>query len=359
VQEFYNRILIFNSAFPGDIVLTTPLIRAVYERFPGAYLAFCTTPAGVRLLAGLSYLDRLIVYDKHGSQRGLFGMLQTALRIRREQFDLVISAHRSARSALLLKMAGIGVRVGFQQSAWPWLYSVRVPRKREFHETERNLSLLAPFGVDMSKVSNRPVLPVTGEEANHVFGQLGVGLPRGSGPLVVVSPGSVWGTKRWIAERFAQLIDLLVEMYRARVIIVGSPLDREQADRLIAACKSRLLDLVGLTELRELCALVRKADLLVTGDSAPMHIAWAFDIPTVAIFGSTTPDLGFASLSGFCRVVEVKGLECRPCSDHGPKRCPLGHFHCMQGVTVDMVQAACKEMLELDRENHAYGAQKT
>ena len=357
VQDFYNRILIFNSAFPGDIVLTTPLIRAVYERFPGAYLAVCTTPAGARLLAGLSYLDRLIVYDKHGSQRGLLGMLQTALRIRRERFNLVISAHRSARSALLLKMAGIPVRVGFEQSAWPSLYSVRVPRKREFHETERNLSLLTPFGVDPAKVSTRPVMPVTGEEANHVFGQLGVGLPRGSGPLVVVSPGSVWGTKRWIAERFSQLIDLLVEMYQARVILVGSPIDREQADRVLVACKSRLLDLVGLTELRELSALVRKADLLVTGDSAPMHIAWAFDIPTVAIFGSTTPDLGFAPLSDFCLVVEVKGLECRPCSDHGPQRCPQGHFNCMQGVTVDMVLASCKEMLELDRDKRTSGAQ--
>ncbi len=357
MQDFYNRILIFNSAFPGDIVLTTPLIRAVYERFPGAYLAVCTTPAGARLLAGLSYLDQLIVYDKHGGQRGPFGMLQTALRIRREQFDLVISAHRSARSALLLKMAGIPVRVGFEQSAWSSLYSVRVPRKREFHETVRNLSLLTPFGVNPAKVSTRPVLPVTGEEASHVFGQLGAGLPRGSGPLVVVSPGSVWGTKRWIAERFSQLINLLVQRYQARVILVGSPLDREQADCVLAACKSRILDLVGLTDLRELSALVRKADLLVTGDSAPMHIAWAFDVPTVAIFGSTTPELGFAPLSDFCRVVEVKGLECRPCSDHGPQRCPLGHFNCMQGVTVDMVLASCREMLELDRDKRTSGAQ--
>jgi len=357
VQDLYSRILIFNSAFPGDIVLTTPLIRAVYERFPGSYLAFCTTPAGAHLLAGLSYLDRLIVYDKHASQRGPFGMLQTALRIRSEQFDLVLSAHRSARSALLLKMAGVPVRVGFKQSAWPWLYSVKVPRKREFHETQRNLSLLTPFGVDPEKVSARPMLPVTGEEANHVFGQLGVGQPMGSGPLVVVSPGSVWGTKRWIAERFSQLIDLLVEIHRARVIVVGSPLDRKQADLVLAACKSRPLDLVGLTELRELCALVRKADLLVTGDSAPMHIAWAFDIPTVAVFGPTTVDLGFAPLSEFCRVVEVKGLECRPCSDHGPQRCPLGHFRCMQGVTVDMVLASCKEMLELDRDKRTWGSQ--
>jgi heptosyltransferase-2 len=107
--------------------------------------------------------------------------------------------------------------------------------------------------------------------------------------------------------------------------------------------------MVGMTDLRELCALVRKADLVITGDSAPMHIAWAFDIPTVAIFGSTVPELGFAPATDSCRVVELKGLECRPCSDHGPATCPLGHFQCMKGVSVSMVYDACRKMLETGR----------
>ena len=349
MQDFFNRILIFNSAFPGDIVLTTPLVRAVYERFPGTHLAFCTTPAGVRLLAGLSYIDRLITYDKHGSQKGTLGMLKTAFRLRRESFDLVFSAHRSLRSALLLKLAGIPLRVGFEQSSGAALYHLKVRRKLELHETQRNLSLLEPFGVKQESYSTQPVLPVTGEEANHVFGLLGVGLPRGSGPLVLIAPGSVWGTKRWISERFARLADILADTYQARVILVGSAYDRGPADQVLSNLKSPVLDLVGMTDLRELCALMRKADLLVTGDSAPMHIAWAFDIPTVAIFGSTSPELGFAPLSARCRVVEVKGLECKPCSDHGPERCPLGHFKCMQGVTVDMVLEASAEMLALSR----------
>jgi len=345
VLETHNRILIFNSAFPGDIVLTTPLVRALYERFPGAYLAFCSTPAGVRLLAGLSYLDRLIVYDKHGHERGITGLIKTVMQLRSERFDIVFSVHRSMRTALLLRLAGIPVRVGFAQSSGSFFYTLTVSREPALHETERNLSLLKPFGVDPGEVSKKPVLPVTGEEANHVFGQLGVGLPRGGGPLVIVAPGSVWGTKRWLSVRFARLIDLLTADYQAQIIVVGSALDRGQADQVIAQCKSPVLDLVGMTDLRQLCALIRKADLLVTGDSAPMHIAWAFDIPTVAIFGATTPKLGFAPLSQRCRVVEVEGLECRPCSEHGPRSCPLGHFRCMRAITVDMVMEACRDML--------------
>jgi len=229
------------------------------------------------------------------------------------------------------------------------LYTQRVDRPREVHETLRNIGLLAPYGVDPSQAPTRPLLPVTGEEANHVFGILGIDLPRGKGPVVIVAPGSVWGTKRWLADRYGALIDELVTRLGARVIMVGGTTDREQAQKVLDACNARVLDMVGLTDLRELCALVRKADLVVTGDSAPMHVAWAFDIPTVAIFGSTVPELGFAPSSERCRIVELRGLECRPCSDHGPKSCPLGHFQCMTGVSVEMVFRACCEMIELGR----------
>jgi len=347
VPARFDRILIFNSAFPGDIVLTTPLIRATHESFPAAGLTFCTTEAGASLLAGMTYLDSLIVFDKHGRDRGILGMSKTVSRLRREGFDLALSAHRSFRSALILAMAGIPVRVGFDKSAAPRLYTHLAERKPEDHETERNLSLLGPLGIEIEGLSGKPVLPVTGEEANHVFGCLGVGLPRGTGPLVIVAPGSVWGTKQWFAERFAELIQWLVDNRAARVIMSGSPGDRKQADKVVAACKREVLDLVGSTDLRALAALIRNADLVVCGDSAPMHIAWAMDVPTVAIFGATTPDLGFAPLSPRCRVVEIKSLECRPCGEHGPKRCPLDHFRCMRWITAEMVADACKEMLAL------------
>ncbi len=345
----YDKILIFNTAFPGDIILTTPLVRAVYNRFPGAYIAFCTTPGGVRLLAGLSYLDKLIVYDKHNADRGLRGMLRTVLKLREERFDMAVSVHRSARSAMLLRMAGIPVRVGFKSSAMAALYTHRVDRPRQAHETVRNIGLMAPFGVDPASVPVRPLLPVTDEEADHVFGILGTDLPHGDGPLVTVAPGSVWGTKRWLAERYGRLIDELVERLGARVIMVGGTTDRQQAGKVLDSCSSPVLDMVGLTDIRELCALVRKSNLVITGDSAPMHVAWAFDTPTVAIFGATVPELGFAPISGRCRIVELRGLECRPCSDHGPPQCPLGHFRCMEGVSVEMVFGACREMLDLGR----------
>lgn len=341
----FDRILIFNSAFPGDIVLTTPLVRAASRAFPGAYLAFCTTAAGAGLLEGLPHLGRLIIYDKHGRDRGILGLVKTAARLRSERFDLVLSAHRSARTSILLALAGIPVRVGWDRSALRWFYTHLVARKPGDHETRRNLRLLEPLGIQVDSLDHRPMLPVTAEEASLVSGRLGVGRLQGAGPLVLVAPGSVWATKRWLAGRFAELIDMLTETLSAKVVLIGSPQDREQADKVVAGCTSQVLDLIGKTDLREAAALVRGARLLVTGDSAPMHIAWAMDLPTVAIFGATTPELGFAPLSEKCKVVQVKNLDCRPCGEHGPSRCKPGHFRCMREITAAMVMDACREIL--------------
>ncbi len=143
--------------------------------------------------------------------------------------------------------------MGFRQSAGAWLYTRRVERRTELHEAERCLSLLEPLGIPLEELSRKPVLAVTGEESNHVFGRLGVPPPLGEGPLVVLAPGSVWGTKMWLAERFAELIDRLAQRWSARIILAGSPMDRLQADRVMAAVRAPVTDVVGRTDLRS-CA---------------------------------------------------------------------------------------------------------
>ena len=342
----YDRILIFNTAFPGDIVLTTPLIRAVYRNFTGAEIVFCTTPAGGNILAGLSYLDRMVIYDKHGRDKGFSGMLRVAYELKKSRFDLVLSAHRSFRSAVLLALSGIPVRAGFKQSAGAIFYNRQVEHDHDVHETQRNLNLLKALNIDSAGEDYRPVLPVMGEDSNHIFGKLGVPAPSGSGPLIIVAPGSVWGTKRWLPERFAELIDKLTEQFTARVIIVGSPMDQAVANEVTELCCHKPLDLVGMTDLRGLAALIRMSNLVVAGDSSPIHVAWAYNIQTVAIYGATTPELGFAPLSENCHVVEIKNLDCRPCSQHGPQSCPLVHFKCMREISVDMVVDECSAALK-------------
>lgn len=153
-------------------------------------------------------------------------------------------------------------------------------------------------------------------------------------PFVAVAPGSIWGTKRWpgYAELVAQL--------KQPVVVLGSAGDSALADQVAAAAPGRAHSAAGALSLRQSAAIIARAELLVTNDSAPLHLATGVGTPVVAIFGPTTPSQGFGPVGAGSRVIQEKGLWCRPCSPHGPATCPFGHHACMQDIGVERVLAA-------------------
>lgn len=334
------RILAVQTAFLGDVVLTTPLLRAIRARFPGSHLAFMGTPAGVGVLEGLEAVDEFISYDKRGAEKGLSGMVAKARQLKSRGFEIAVCAHRSARTAILLAMSGIRTRIGFANGAMPWLYQRTVPRDPGLHEVERNLGLMevldwTPDGFDARlELSD---LPPAGEDL------LGDG---SDGPRVGICPGSVWPTKRWRADGFAEVADRLADSRGARVYLIGSEADRVAAAEVERSSKSAVVNLAGRTGLRDWLRVIRAMDLVITNDSAPTHIACAFGKPTVVIYGPTTSRQGFAPWSDNSRVVEAGGLGCRPCGEHGAKRCPEGHFKCMDRVDAGRVLESAVELLE-------------
>jgi len=157
-------------------------------------------------------------------------------------------------------------------------------------------------------------------------------------PFVVLAPGSVWGTKRW--GKYPELAAILDH----EVVVIGGPEDAALAEAIVAATP-RGHSAVGQLPLRGSAALLSRAAALVTNDSLPLHLAQATATPTVAIFGPTVPAFGFGPTGPHDRVVELDGLACRPCSRHGPMRCPLGHHRCMQDLDVMRVAAALNAVL--------------
>src|SRR5579884_1579193 len=141
-----RRLLVPQTSFLGDVVLTTPLLRALRARLRPAHLTVLVRPEAAALLAGHPDVDRVLVDDKRGRDRGVGGLVRMALRLRRERFDLAVSPHRSLRTALVLAAAGIPHRVGFRDGPGAALYHVRVPRDPRRHAVERNLALLGPLG---------------------------------------------------------------------------------------------------------------------------------------------------------------------------------------------------------------------
>lgn len=338
------RILVVQTAFLGDVVLTLPLVEALHHRFPGARVDLLTVPAHAALLQDQPGVDTTITYDKRATQRGLRGFVQVLRQVRAGRYDLIVSPHRSVRSALLLVCSGIPQRIGFHHWLTRGAFSATVVRTREAHEVQRNLGLLAALNAGTVPPAPRLAMRVTcvaRRRAQQYFADCGV---KPGDRLVGMIPGSQWGTKRWPAERFAGLMRHLMRTAGVRCALFGGPQDRELADVITTACGELVIDLIGHTTLRELPAYLEQCRVVVCNDTGPMHIAAALGKPIVALFGPTTPGLGFAPYGVPWEEASVD-LACRPCHAHGPQRCPLSHWRCMLDLSVEQVATSVQRLL--------------
>jgi heptosyltransferase-2 len=280
-------------------------------------------------------VDERLVFDKRGAHAGISGLRRMAAELAAKRFDLALCPHPSLRSSLLVRLARIPRRIGFSANPGARLFTTRVPRDARLHEVRRVLSLLGPLGGAPDGLVPR-LVPDRAAEASARAKIEALGIRPGD-RVAGVHPFSVWGTKRWLPERFAAVIDALAGR-GLRVLLIGGPADRADADALLAHVRSRPADAVGALGLRELLWATRDLAVFVTGDSGPMHIAAALGVPVVAIFGSTVPAQGYAPYTTRAAIVEAP-LDCRPCGRHGHARCPLGHFRCMREIKVADVLA--------------------
>jgi heptosyltransferase-2 len=208
-----------------------------------------------------------------------------------------------------------------------------VPRPVGGHEAERLLALAGPTGGRPAAIR----LELTEDDRAEAYAWLA---SRGIGDgFVAAAPGSIWGTKRWPG--YGDLARLLP----GRVVVIGGPADREAAQAMVDAAPDRVADTAGALSLRVSAAILERAGVLVTNDSAPLHLASATGTPTVAIFGPTTPALGFGPRAPQAAIIERTDLRCRPCSTHGPARCPLGHHRCMREIPATLVRDTILELV--------------
>lgn len=321
--------LVIQTSFLGDVVLTTPLLAQLANRGP---VDVVTTPAAAPLLANHPAIRAVVPYDKRGADRGLLGLWRLARRLRASHYDVAFLAQGSWRSAALALLAGVPSRLGFATSAGRLLYSKRVPYRDDLHHAARLLMLARPNGREPTPAELRPSLAPGAAEREMVdtflrWNEVGAGER-----LVALAPGSVWGTKRW--PYYPELARELAN--EARIVIIGSEADLPLAAGIVAA-SPRAVDATGQLSLLASAELIGRCAVLVTNDSAPMHLASAMGTPTVALFGPTVPEFGFGPLAPRASVVGHDALPCRPCDRHGPARCPLGHHDCMRALPPALV----------------------
>ncbi len=329
--------LVIQTSFLGDMVLTTPLLAYLADAGP---VDVVCTPAAAALLANHPAVREIIRYDKRGTDRGTSGFIQLASTLRARRYRAAYLAQGSPRSGALALAAGIRKRIGFATSAGRLFYTTRIPPVENIHHAARLLSLGTsdPLADVPPEVLRPRLYP---GHAEHVAVNRVLGDSLSDGPLIALAPGSVWATKRW--PFYADLARELAT--RGRVVVVGTEADRPLAAEIVAATNGTAIDATGRLSLLASAELIGRASLLVSNDSAPLHLASAMNTPTIAIFGPTVPEFGFGPLADRALIAGHTDLACRPCDRHGPQRCPLGHWRCMREITPAAVASLANDLL--------------
>jgi heptosyltransferase-2 len=333
------RGLVIQTAFPGDVILTTPLIRRAAERLQ-SLVDVLVIPGAAPVLGNNPHIRDVIVFDKKGKDHGLRGLWRMVRILREQKYDVSYHAQASSRSALLAFLAGVPRRIGFRDAPSAFLYTHAVASRGEPHQVERLLQL-----ADGAPDRREPqIYPGEAEraEVDALLKETGI-----RGEFVALAPGAHWSTKRW--PYFPELARALAA--EIPLALVGGPGDRADA-RAIRNALGRgtpVADAVGRLSLLGSGELIRRARLLVTNDSAPVHLASAVDTATLEIYGPTAPIFGFAARAPWSRIVEPDPLPCRPCHHHGPAVCPLVHHKCMRDIPIARVLAEVRTLLQLLR----------
>jgi heptosyltransferase-2 len=332
------KILLIHTAFIGDLVLTTPLIKEIKKHLPDACLTILVIPKVSNIMEVNPHIDEIIIYDKKGKDSGLRGFFKVLKRIKKNKFDICLVPHRSIKSALISVFSSAAKRIGFDTSAGFFLFTHKVKYNKNIHEIDRNLSLLQPLNITVSNSS--PEIYTDKKDQSKIQYYLKNHNIDKSNKNIAVAPGSVWPTKRWPIEYYKQLIDQLSNDFT--LFIIGG-----KSDSYISAhipLRSNIIDLIGKLSIRESAELLRHCDLIICNDSAPLHLASAVKTPIIAIFGPTVREFGFYPYLVDYKILELD-LDCRPCGLHGGVKCPINTHECMLGISVRKVYYETYKMI--------------
>ncbi len=347
MQRGVRRLLVRGPNWIGDAVMCEPALSAVRGLFPEAEVTLLVKPTIAELLAHHPAVDCTLVYEDRRKHAGLAGKWALAEELRRRRFDLAILFQNAFEAALISFLAGIARRYGYATDGRGWLLTdpvARGPNTVRKHQVQYYLDLLRPLGVNGSAAA--PKLFLSEQEEREMTAKL-AGRGVEAGDLVIgLNPGSTYGgAKRWLPDRFAETVQRVAADQRrtgrqAHVVIVGAKGEEALALSIADRLSVPAILLSGQTTVRELMAVTKRCDLFLTNDTGPMHIAAAFGVPVVAVFGPT--DHRTTSPIGERHAIVRQPVDCAPCL---LRECPIDH-RCMTRVTVDEVYAAAGELLE-------------
>jgi lipopolysaccharide heptosyltransferase II len=343
----FKRILIVRTDRLGDVLLSTPVIKAMRESCPDAYIAMMVSPYAKDIVDGNPYLDEVIIYDKDGKHKRWLRSIKFAHKLKKKRFDLTLILHPTNRVHLVTFFAGIPRRVGYNRKLGFLLTDSLKHSKQsgEKHELEYNLDLVRYLGIEpKDKELFMPIKPESERWVEDLFRQEGIGA---CDKLLAIHPGASCPSKIWPNERFAEVADRLADKYGFRVLIAAGPKDIGLANNLIRQMRHPAINLAGKISVSQLASVLKRCRLFISNDSGPVHISSSLGTPVISIFGRSQKGLSpkrWGPLGKKDRVA-YKTVGCVECLAHNCVR----DFACLKAVTADYVLNAADSILACEK----------
>lgn len=327
-----DRILVVNVNWLGDVIFSSPIFKALKEAHPKARISCLAPPRVKEVLESIPFIDEIIVYDEKGQHWNPLAKVKLILELRRKHFDVAFLLHRSLTRALLVYLAGIPGRVGYDaKNLGRLLTHVVEPLDGQVHRSDHYLRVIESYGVPVKdRRCQLDVSPDAERETEEILESKGI---QKNDFVVVVNPGGNWDLKRWPKKSFSVLIERLLNDFNVRVVLPGAAKDEALAESISSSLKQKPVILAGKTNLKQLVALMKRANCVVSADSGPLHLANGVGTDVIGMFGPTRPEITGPRGSGQAFVIQYNvGCNKEACYF---LQCPDNI--CMQSVTVEDV----------------------
>lgn len=319
------RILVIRLSSFGDVILTTPVLKAFKEKYPDSTIDFLVMDRFKSAIEGSPFVDNLIVFKK-GQDDGLENIKKFSEGLKVKRYDYVFDLHCKFRSFAITKFLGVKCFRYKKRSFWK---TILVKMKLIKYNADNTIvkNYFGAFSKFKLRYGGEDLSFSFSDEAMKKIDENWKGLP-------VFAPGASKNTKKWIPEEFGKLAKMLYDKTGLKTVIIGGKEDSKSAKIIGEISGGTTIDLTGKLTLKESGALLSTARFIVTNDSGPFHIARGVGCKSFVIFGPTDPKMfDFGE-----KDILIYGKEdCSPCSLHGDAECPKGNFKCMKNITAENV----------------------
>ncbi len=334
-----NNILVVNVNWLGDVIFSTPVFKALKKAYPNARVSCLAVPRVKEILEHCPHIDEVIVYDEKGKHWYPWEKLKLIASLRSKNFDVVFLLHRSMGRALMMFLAGIPKRVGYKTRKQSWFLTHKVYLDADdLHRADEYIRVVEDFGITVN--DRNCELKVGEDEIRAIDAKLAQFGIAHNDTLVVINPGGNWDLKRWPSEQFSRLVMQLAKDFHVKVLISGADKDVTLANKIAVQSGVKPCVWAGATTLRELLALLKRADVVISNDTGPVHVAASVGTDVIALFGPTRPEVTGPRGRGRVLVLHKEmGCNKAPCYHLA---CPQND--CMRAIMVDDVLKAFQKI---------------